>query len=411
MELSHNSGRIVERFGEREPRIGRLGRLIEAFRSYLAPSALSLSILCWLGCWMGRRAYTTFRAQRIYPATFVFLIGPSTTCDVACGIVDVLSKDFGEPVLRVHTGIRNPQSLVYTVRDGLIRPEKQHTRPNEPARYSRVPVDGGEDERRVLIHQTTLAGILRRKATNAGASLVEPLHACFRGRDLAWFMTLRDGGFLRSSAPHICILSVCSAADAAGITPNMRDLCFFADGSGEPFFGGLEPERIKDFNVLLPECYIAAAQTAGEIPLAQGALRFLEDAVRLFPPSARSVAATKIIKLALPWAVLDSCRHIDESHLVAATEIVKDSDRALNHCQVLKDEARVEVAASRIEEALKRSPAELTGSQLSRLFSGNLEQGVLKSAKNLLLKQRRASVTYIPTDGRPLEVWRIGDLR
>jgi len=329
-------------------------------------------------------------------------------CDVVVQITDQFATAFGDPVSRVHMGIRDALSLIYTVRDKLIRPEKQFTEQNEPARYSRVLVDRGERERRVLIHQGSLTAILRRIG-NAGASLGEAFRCSFSGRDVAAFMNLRDGGFLRSSQPHICVFSSCSRPDAIAIPPSVRDLFLFAEGHLDSFFGDFDA-GLKELNAVLPDCCVAAAEADGEIPLAPEALRAIQEEIRAFPQAARGMAAIKIIKIAQPWAVLDSCRSIDRPHVIAASEVVKESQRVLGECQESEDQAYVENIACTIEEGLCRDTgAGLSGSQINRVFGGNLKKGTLKRAKELLLRQGRATVTYIPTDGRPLERWRLGD--
>jgi len=337
---------------------------------------------------------------------FAFVIGPSSACDVVLRIIQNVARTFGEPVRIVHTGIRDALSLVYIIRDGLVRSEKQFTKVNQHARFSRVPVDDGERERRVLLAQGTLAAILGRKG-RAGASLTEALIESSNGSDLAVFMNPRDGGYLSSSEPHICILSRCSVVDIAAMPHSMRDACLFAEGEPEPFFGDLKPAQSKESGSLIVDCYLALGDVSGEIPLEPGALQTIEDSVRTLPSSARLTAATTLVKISLILAVLDSCSAISRLHAAAATEFLTESRRALVNSAANEKQTEVEIAARRIEDALHENPI-LSGAQLSALFSGNLKRGVLKAAKELLFKQGRANVVYFPTDGRPREHWSLG---
>ncbi len=407
MGLCHKSVRNVERFLEHGPRIGRLGRLVEAFRTYAAPSALSLGILVWAGCWVGRRVYTTFQGRKVYPNMFAFLVGPTTACDVVLRIIQHMAPTFGEAVRIVHMGIRNALSLVYIVRDDWVRSERQFTEVNEPARFSRVQVDDGEPERRILITQWTLAAILGRKG-NTGTSLAETLIESSNGRDLAVFMSPRDGGHLRASGPHISVFSRCSRAEAAAMPASLIDVCFFAESQMEPTFRNLRPAQMNELNSFIVDSFLALGDVAGEIPLDPEALQTIEDAVRAFPPTARASVATTMVKLSLTLAVLDSCSAIDGLHAATAAQFLTESRRVLGDCEASESQTHIHFVARRIEDALREHPQGLSGAQVSDLFSRNLKRGALKAAKELLVRQIRATVEYSPTDGRPREHWRIG---
>lgn len=393
----HNYNRIWE--------IGRLRLLAKSFAHCASPSAVSLGILVWAGCWVGRRVHTTFRGLQVYPSLFLFLIGPPSVCGLVLRSIQYIARSFGEPVRTVHMGVKSPLAVVYLARDPWVRPEKQFTELNEPARYSRVVVDESAPERRILITQGTLAAILGRKA---GASLTEALIESFYGHDLSVFMNPRDGGYLSSSEPHICICSPCSVADIAALPRSLRDACLFAEGQLEPFFGDLKPAESKELDSLIVDCYLALGDVSGKIPLEPGALQIIEDYVRTLPFTARTAAATMMVKISLTLAVLDSCSAIGRLQAAAATEFLKESRRVSVDCEASEQQTRIEAVARHIENALRENPKGLSGAQISDLFSGNLKRGVLKAAKELLFSQKRANVVCSPTDGRPREHWSLG---
>lgn len=212
-------------------------------------------------------------------------------------------------------------------------------------------------------------------------------------------MSYRDGGPLRSTSSHIAIVSTCFRSDLTKPI-GLREVFLLVD----------EPESAFDYSnipcsseylLLQTECLEAMTSTKGEIPLngtaSQLIARFAEQTI------GTSTVRT-VLKIALIYAVLDSKRIVDGSHVAAGIDLVCDSNRVLQSVDTRLDIDRREVMRKIVEDALETRPR-LTGKEMNRLFSGNVDRKLLDGVKQDLIQRERARVSFERGKGRPKEIW------
>jgi Protein of unknown function (DUF3987) len=151
------------------------------------------------------------------------------------------------------------------------------------------------------------------------------------------------------------------------------------------------------------------AQNAGQIRLAPDARERWHDAYRqlarplpdmLGQITARAEAHT--IRLALIYTLADGHKQIRPQHLDAALALHNYAARSADWA--LKG-ATGQPLAEQIHAALRSNPAGLTRSQISDTLKHNQPTGQIDNALHALQTAGRATVTQIPTRGRPAQLW------
>jgi hypothetical protein len=390
--------------------VGLPGRVVDLLSTCASRETLLLALLTWVGTWFGRSVFTRFGGQIVWPNLFALMIGSPLAFPQALKLVRGLFEDLDDQFLTANTGITNGLSIVYPIRDSLTRSEKMFTMPGDPPQFSAAVVDNGETERRLLITDPSLGASLARK-TQSSRSLHSALVAAFCGEDLASFMSYREGGFLRSSDPHVAVLSTCGRNQVLSIAQcTLYDTFIFGQEMSEPVFGIPDQFDKSAFSAVQADCLWALLEAAGEIRLDPVALELIHMTVRALPPSARNRVELKLVKVALIYAALDDApRTITAKHVSAAVAVLRLSACARHASEAAAGQDQIAETAARIEEGLRRSQAGLSCTEISAIFSGNTKRDVLEAAKEKLLREHRAFPLFIRTGGRRKQIWRIRD--
>jgi len=152
------------------------------------------------------------------------------------------------------------------------------------------------------------------------------------------------------------------------------------------------------------------ARTAGNVQLAPDARELWHHAYRKLAaePHDQIVAQitaraeAHVIRLALIYALADGQRQISSQHLQAALALQNYAARSAAWALT---GATGQPLAEQIHATLRQHPAGLTRSQISQTLGHHQPAGQIDHALHALNAAGRATVTQIPTGGRPAQLW------
>lgn len=379
--------------------IGLPSRFVHSFRAHTSPEVLLLTFLTWTGAYVGRQRYVRLAGCRVWGNLFLLQVGEGLHPAVAA--VEGFFEWSGRHPLMLRSGLTSGQSLVWHVRDPLQRFDKVLVRRRPPV-WDRTTVDGGTVERRLIVAQPSLVRILSRN-TQAALSLRETLVDGFRGRNLAQYMSHRDGGYLESSGPHVVVAAACEPQELLTLPKEFGALCLIAAEGGCPVFGGLPPSDADKFMELQTEFWdVLEDRSLSEITLAPATARIFERALSRAGPGEREASALKLAKLGLVYALLNGSAQLSAEHAAAAVSVLRYSDAVRQHLTAGINTARV---AARIDAALRHCPRGLTRTQLNRRLNGKAKAAVIDAAFEQLARSGRARREFHRTPGRSAERW------
>ncbi|MCA1677871.1 MAG: DUF3987 domain-containing protein [Actinobacteria bacterium] len=295
---------------------------------------------------------------------------------------------------RILTGLSSGEGLIWAVRDPTAQ-------------------DAGIPDQRLLVIEPEFASVL--KASSREISTLSPtLRSAWDGRPLA---ILTRTAPARSTSAHIALIGHITQDELRRHTTQVelsngylnrilliacrRQRLLPEGGDHDPLHGtGLTRLLATTVN---------HGQKAGQVCLDPDARLLWHDAYRqlarplpgvLGQITARAEAHT--IRLALTYALADGQRQINPPHLIAALAL---QDYAARSAAWALSRATGQPLAEQIHAALKANPAGLTKSQISDTLKHNQPAGQIDDALRALQTIGRATVTQIPTGGRPAQRW------
>ena len=361
------------------------------------PVAILTQLLVAFGAAAGRGAWFEVEATRHHPNEFMLLVGDSSKArkgsswDHVRRLIAAVDPSIERRIL---TGLSSGEGLIWAVRD----PSGQ---------------DPGIGDQRLLVIEPEFASVLKASAREI-STLSPTLRSAWDGRPLA---ILTRTAPARATGAHIALIGHITQHELRRHTTTIE----LANGYLNRFLviacrrvrllpegGHHDPLGDSGLNRLLAAA-VQHARKAGQLRLDDDARTLWHDAYhRLAQPqpgivgqiTARAEAHT--IRLALVYALADRQRRIAPQHLQAALAL---QDYAARSAAWALTGATGQPLAEQIHAALLQHPAGLTRSQISDTLKHNQPAGHLDHALRALHAASRATVTQIPTGGRPAQLW------
>lgn len=361
------------------------------------PVAILSQLLVAFGAAVGRGAWFTVEATRHHPNEFMLLTGDSSKArkgsswDHVRRLITAIDPSIEQRIL---TGLSSGEGLIWAVRDPTAQ-------------------DPGITDQRLVVIEPEFASVLKASAREI-STLSPTLRSAWDGRPLA---ILTRTAPARATSAHIALIGHITQTELRRHTTHVelsngylnrilivacrRQRLLPEGGHHEPLEGtGLTRQLAAT---------LKHAQTAGQVHLHDDARELWRDAYRqlarplpglLSQITARAEAHT--IRLALLYALTDGQRQIRPQHLQAALAL---HDYATRSAAWALHGATGEPLAEQIHATLQANPAGLTRSQISDTLKHNQPAGQLDQALRTLHAAGRATVTPIPTGGRPAQLW------
>ena len=362
------------------------------------PVALLTQLLIAFGAAVGRRAWFQVEATRHAPNEFMLLVGDSararkgSSWDHVRRLISIVDPSL-EP--RVLTGLSSGEGLIWAVRD----PTSQ---------------DPGHADQRLLVIEPEFASTL--KAASREISTLSPtLRSGWDGRPLA---ILTRTAPARATNAHIALIGHITREELRRHTSSVE----IANGYINrilliavrrqrllPEGGNPDPLAGTGLDRLLAAA-VKHAQTAGEVRLDPAARELWHEIYRQLAnqqPAGiigqiTARAEAHVVRLALLYALTDGQHRIAPAHLCAALALHYYAARSAAWALT---GATGQPLAEQIHAVLRQHPGGLTRSQISQTLNHNQPAGEIDTALNALHAAERATVTQIPTGGRPAQLW------
>ncbi len=361
------------------------------------PVAILTQLLVAFGAAVGRGAFFQVEATRHHPNEFMLLVGDSSRARKGSSwdhVRRLITTADPSIVPRILTGLSSGEGLIWSVRD----PTGQ---------------DPGITDQRLLVIEPEFASVL--KAANREISTLSPtLRSAWDGRPLA---ILTRTAPARATSAHVAVIGhitqhelrrhITSVELANGYLNRIlliacRRQRLLPDGGHHDPLAGTGLDRLLT-------AAVKHAQTVGRVLLdaharerwhhAYHQLAAQPDDGIISQITARAEA--HIIRLALIYALTDGHHQINQQHLTAALAL---HDYAARSAAWALTGATGQPLAEQIHAALVQHPAGLTRSQLSQTLNHNQPAGEIDTALQTLHATGRATITQIPTGGRPAQL-------
>jgi hypothetical protein len=361
------------------------------------PVAILTQLLVAFGAAVGRGAYFQVEATRHAPNEFMLLVGDSararkgSSWDHVRRLLSIVDPSL-EP--RVLTGLSSGEGLIWAVRD--------------PTSH-----DPGHSDQRLLVIEPEFASTL--KAASREISTLSPtLRSGWDGRPLA---ILTRTAPARATSAHIALIGHItreelrrhtSIVEIANGYINRILLIAVRRQRLLPEGGNPDPLHGTGLTRLLAAT-LKHARTAGEVRLDPAARELWHEVYRQLAEQQAGIvgqitarAEAHTIRLALLYALTDGQQQITPPHLTAALAL---HDYAARSAAWALTGATGQPLAEQIHAVLHQHPAGLTRSQISQTLNHNQPADQIDTALSALHAAGRATVTQIPTGGRPAQLW------
>ena len=397
---------------------GDVARFIEP-HSETDPVAILSQTLVGFGNVIGRTAHFTVEADKHYLNLFAIMTGSSSKGRKGTSLGQVLrlfeSVDEGWARNRVLSGLSSGEGLINAVRDSTSR--------QEPIRdkgivkdYQSVVVDGGVDDKRLLVTEPEFASTLRVLGREGNTLSAQIRQAWDTGR----LNVLTKNAPVQANGAHISIIGhitkdelrrYLTSTEAANGFAN-RFLWFCVKRSKLlPEGGNL---LAADFNPLIEQLSqaVAFARQVGEIRRDEEARALwyeiyeqLSEGKPNLVGSVTSRSEAQVMRLACLYALLDCSAQIRLVHLQAAVALWKYCE---DSAEFIFGDSTGNSIANDIVQALREAPEGLSRTGIRDLFKRNLSSKEINDALALLERTEKAFRVVERQDnsaGRPLERW------
>jgi len=393
--------------------IGLAGEIVRAIEpeTEADPLGLLAQLLVMFGNAVGRSPHVVVESTRHHTNEFAVLVGESSGGRKGTGSDRVKAllfhADPGWAGDRVKGGLSSGEGLITPVRDALY--QKQPVREKgRVIEYQDVMVDGGVDDKRMLILETEFGGVLRA-LEREGNKLSALVRQVWDHGDLA---TLTKSP-LKATGAHISIighitsdelLSLLSRIDAANGFAN-RFLWVAVRRTKHLPHGGRALD-LTSWGASLADA-LEFARLVGPMALTHGARVLWESHyARLTTPppgvlgSVTSRGAPHVLRLAMLYALADRWPEIADDHLTAALGLWDASARC---AAFIFGDATGNPDADKILTALRAKPEGMTRTEIgSDVFGRNVPSARIKAALSLLIRHHLTREGTEATGGRPV---------
>jgi hypothetical protein len=373
---------------------GEIVRTI-APQSEADPLALLTQLLVMFGNVIGRSSHVMVESTSHHANEYAVLVGQSsqgrkgTSADRVRELF--ASIDAGWLKGQIKGGLSSGEGLISAVRDPAWekRPVKERGRVKD---YENVMIDGGVEDKRLLVLETEFGGALRalEREGNKLSALIR------QGWDDGNLATLTKSPFQATNA-HVSIIGHITAEELLGLLSRID----VANGFANRFlwiavrranilpFGG----KPLDLSPLTGRLAAAAdfARDVGRMSMNFASRALWErhyERLTTPPPGAlgavTSRGAPHTLRLAMLYALLDRTAVIADDHLGAALALWDASARC---AAFIFGDALGDPDAERILAALRPAPGGLTRAEIrEQVFQRNVSSDRIKAALELLLR-------------------------
>jgi hypothetical protein len=355
-------------------------------------AAAILACVTAVGAHLGPSSSLIYNGRKIYPTLYSAIVGQASTVGDWYRWFNHLRK----PPSVIRSGIFKAESLVYLVRDSVLRPDKVFTGKGEDPKWRTTKVDAGVADKRHLIMQA-MGPLLASKTSAAAKRLLDTLNVAYDEGEVTAYVGYRDGGFHGTKAAHIALLiPEPNEKIAAAIWERMPGL-LLARGEGP----SIDPDSGSDIWNLLSDIQIAIQKAPSEVTVAPSAKSILEPEAR----SQRPYAVLTLLRLAHILAVLECSPIVTESLLIQARAIVQASESTYHQlCDWNSALLTEKILRFVITKGGVCSKDEI-GDRFRRKSKDG--QAKINSALAELELAQRLLRVLVKTDGRAREEWRI----
>jgi hypothetical protein len=369
------------------------------------PAALLLQFLCFAGSCCGNRCGITIEATRHCTNLFTIILGDTAKARKGTSIGHVrrvlrLADPRWEET-RVTSGLSSGEGLIQWVRDPTVDGDGEI-------------VDAGATDKRLLIIEQELCRPLR-VMSRADNTLSAVMRDAWDGNRLG-VMTRKNPitatGATISLVAHITIAELRAELTEIHAANGFGNRCLFAAARRSnilPFGGRVgdgEIEKlardVRSAIDALDDCHIDVGFTDTARKLWIEVYGELSEGRPGIYGAMTARSEAQALRVALIYAILDKRKRIDAEHLRAGLEVVRYSNDSVWH--VFGDRTGLRVADT-ILAGLRSSTNGLTRTEISKLFSRNVDAEQLRNAMGLLLANKLVHNTMQKEKGRPTERW------
>jgi hypothetical protein len=390
---------------------GLPGDIVEAIEPHTEadPVAVLSSLLAAFGNAIGRGAYFRVGADLHHLKLYIGLVGDTSkgrkgmSWGYVREIMHASDKRWTEE--RVLHGLSSGEGLIYAVRDRLE---------GENKKGETVVLDAGVEDKRLLILEAELAGVLK-VMSREGNTLSPVLRQAY---DDGTLQSLTKNSPMKATDSHVSLIGHITRAELLRHLTETEAANGFANR-----FAWLLVKRSK----ILP--FGGEWHTVDSAPLVRrltSALEFGSAPVLVtWGDSARDIwrdvygplsegkpglfgavvgrAEAQVLRLAALYAVTDESHEIEREHLLAALALWDYSEQSTRY---IFGDATGDPVADQIYNALRAAGKDgMTRTEISNLFGRNMSSERIAQALSLLLGARRVRRKTHKTGGRLAERW------
>jgi hypothetical protein len=382
------------------------------------PAALLVQFLVAFGNVAGRRAHYVAGADQHYPNEFAVLVGASSkgrkgsSWSAIQFVLGMADSDWLNTC--VQTGLSSGEGLIWAVRDEITAREPiRNGRERRVTGYQDVVKDPGVSDKRLMVVEPEFASPLRVSERDGNTLSAVVRQAWDTGR----LRVLSKNSPARATGAHISII---------GHVTKDELLKYLTDTEAGNGFANRFLWAVVKRSKLLPDGgeihkvdfgpLIRRLASAIEFARATGEIKRDEEATELwhdvYPQLSRdrfglfgavtSRAEAHTLRLSCLFALLDCSGTVRLPHLAAALEVWRYCE---DSCRFVFGDSLGDITADTIRAALRRNPAGLTRTEISKLFDRHKSANEVIRALELLRSQGMARSVSRATKGRPVESW------
>lgn len=398
---------------------GLAGEVIRAIEPHTEASnaALLTQLLVRFGSQIGRIPYFRAEAVRHHTNEFAVIVGP--TAKGRKGSSDSqISRIFEpiEPEFRARNrqhGLSSGEGLIWAIRDAIEETSPIKEKGKFTGQYETVIKDRGIEDKRMLVIEAEFGSTLRIMARD-GNSLSAIIRCAWDGDTLK---SLTKNNQACATDPHVSIVGHCTSQELIRNLDNTEA----ANGFGNRFLW-IFAERSKllpdggAFEVVDLSRITRRLEASMQFARKQGEMRRDDEARELWHAvygelsegkvgllgAMTARAEAHVMRLAMLYALLDESAVIKRPHLEAALALWEFCEESARY---IFGDCLGDPIADEIMQALRKTPAGMTKTEIGNLFGRNKTSAQITRALTELLTAGLARFETEETEGRRAERW------
>lgn len=394
---------------------GLAGEIVRAIEPHTEAdsAALLVQVLIAFGALVGRGPHVRVEGDEHHTNLFAVLVGETAKARKGTSWGRVRQIFSRVPYWPTEvSGLSTGEGLKFAVRDPTERVEHA----NKTGNTSRVQIDPGVADKRLLVVESEFAQVLRQGA-RAGNTLSATVRAAW---DTGRLATLTKNDPVTATGAHVCIVghitadelrAELTATDSANGFANRFIFSCARRSKVLPFGGEPIPDDVLAEFARRIMLVVETARRLGEVRMTAAAREAWADVYPTLSEGHRGLfgavtarAEAQCLRLALTFALADSSDAIDRPHLLAALALWQ---RAEASGRYIFGSALGDPVADEILRALHVAGGEgLTRTKIRDQFGRHQTAERIGTALDSLSKRKLARPESQATEGRHSEVWR-----